>query len=1474
MKKIIRIYQKKWQSKKIFQKRLSYFGMILTGLFFLNFIFKTYTNEIVGAILKEIIQRDSKGLYRLEYEELDLRVVYKELSVKGLRLIPDSTKVAQLVAHDTLKTHNIFEATVTDAFIGVENIPSIYLDRELTVTGIQITNPNFKMVRYTAPKQKTKPKKKSFEIADIQEIVLENLRRFKINFFKIHNASFEVTHYEHTQLLSSYALSNVSITLDDFHLDSLSGAQQSKAFFTEDLDITIKNYSLNLADGIHILRVNEVGVSTGKSELYLDSLSVFPKDNLTAEDSAKGLYDIKVPSLKIQGLNFEKAYFQNHILIENIVLSQPSVKILAKIVQDSLPKINKKEKINQQAFLRSILNYSPSISIRKFHLNKASLDFSMNQKNGIGAIVHDISFVLENFHLDSNNIESRAKHLYSDHVSATVKNHTFNLPDGIHKLKVGEVGISTSKSEVYATNVHVEPKKQSIPELMHQTDVKDFYDLHLPEMRISGIDLWTAYIQSIFNIEKIQITSPNMHFYNREKTQKNKHKKRLKKYTKSLDIINLYPLVSPFFTSLKVEEFTLDSGTFKNTKFGYGEQNDFKIGNTSLSLSNFELNEKAYKNRNKILYADEIEVFIKSHSFDLPDSIHVLQAGDLFLSTSKSIIRLGASNIHPKYQKSFIYGSRYNMAFQEVELSGIDVRRAYFNREYYAKKLRIRKPEIIAELHPKKAPPPMASIQNQAKKEVNKNFQKNLKAFEIQEVVLDSGKLSLVRPETNHIISAEHFEATLKPFRLDSAELRQRNIIPETDSVEFEGKNYSLALPKIQHFLKIKKLGISSSQALIYLDSLKLYPLQKSKNQINILFPELFLRGINVADITSKKRLKGTILEVQKPFFDLRINTPKKSGQKKFRLENLYDLFRNSLENITLSHVKLDSGQFFWSRKFKKQSLKLTNFDLKGSQFLLSGNIKMTNDNFIFAKKWELSAKNIWHQSLKNRTEVENLNLNTGKNNYISAKNLHVFSIQDTSQTVPSKFDFQFPKVEIENFDFYRIYAFKDLILENAILEKPYIKYVQKKETYSTKKFRLDSLNAKILTLLERHLRKIKIRNLNAKELSFDIQQIYPQKIKKYSYDDISLKINNFNPKKSLISSSKVLFSDDITAKIKNYHLSLRDSLHQVKIKEIGFSTRQKQVWIDSLSYFPKYRKYEISKKQKSRTNWIRVDVQRLLFDSLQVNKLVENQAIISKKLELTNFQTEIFTENSQPDPPLSSQKTIHQILTQSKNHLKIDTVYINNGTFSFTTHPKEKVKAGQFFMNHIHGKVINLNSKPNIHVPNMQIEIYSDIMGQGELQVLGIFNLYSPHQTYRLSGNMQEVDLKILNDFLGTIAPLNLKSGKIRNLQFEMLGDAKRTIGKMSMFYNNLKIKVIRKHKFGEALFSFIANTFVLDRNNYKFSLYRKAKMYDEREITESIFTHWIQTLISGVKINLGLKSRKVNNQYKAHETNLLRLQ
>ncbi len=1451
-------------SSTMWRKKFARYSILtMLGLFFLNFLFKTYTNEIVGTILKEIVYRDSKGLYRLEYEDLDLRILKEQLTVNHLRLIPDSAKMAELIQYDTLTAHNIFEASISEAFIGVKNIPNIYLKKELTVTGIKIINPHFKMLRFTAPEITPKTKKEPFEVADIQEIILENLKKFKINFFKMQNASFEVAHYKQNRLLSSYALHNVSVALDDFNLDSLSGTQKSRAFFTEDLDINIKNYALNLADGIHILYVGEVGVSTGKSELYLDSLHVYPKAHLTAEDSAKGLYEIKIPKLKISGLDFEKAYFKNQISIRDITFEKPSVKILAKTNQDSTQK--KDEKIvNKNDLLRSILSYSPSISVNNFHLNQASLDFSMNNKGGAGAVVHDISFVLQNFHLDSTNLESRAKHLYSEHVEATIRNHTFKLPDGIHTLRVGAMGASTLKSEVFAENVHVIPN-QSARDLMRNSKVNDFYNLHLPEMRITGIDLWDAYIYSIFDIEKVQITRPDMHFFNRE--NKLKHtKKSPKKRIKNLDIINLYPLVAPFFKSLKVEHFALDSGTFRNTKFGRGEQKEFKIGNTSLILNYFELNEDAYKNQKKIFYANEIEVFVKSHTFDLPDSIHVLNAGDLFLSTSKSIIRLGASNIESKYKNNTIQGSRYDIAFDQVELSGIDVRDAYFNREYYAKKLLVRNPKITATLHPRSV-----SSEMNPKKNQKPDFQKHLKAFEIEEVILDSGQLNLVQPETNQVISAEHFQAILKPFRLDSMQLRLQNIVPQTDTIEFEGKNYTLALPKIKHFLTIQKLGISSSRELIYLDSLQIKPLQGSENQFTIILPALYLKGIDVAEITTKHRLSALELELKKPFFDLRINTSQNQNEKKFRLENLYDIFRKSLENMTLHQINIDSARLFWSDKTKSQSLDLPLFSLRGQHFQLSETAKMTNENFVFAKKWELEAQNLTHQSPNSILKAQEIRLTTGKNNEILGKNLHVYSAQDTSNIRPSMFDFRFPNLYATNFDVYRIYAHKDLIIEEIQVEKPVINFVQKKDISLTKKFCLDSMNADILNLLQKNLNIIEINLLKAEDLEFDVKQVFPNEIKIFNYAHIWLKINNFKPKKSLISSKKILFSDDITAKILNYDLMLKDNIYKIRTQEIGFSTQNRQLWIDSLSYAPIYDKYEISKNLNQRTSWLGVHISRLVFDSMNIYQLIENQSILSNLLRINGLHTEIFTEDSYPEPTPTLQKTVNQMIMDIKVRVALDTIQFSEGYFRFSTHPQAKPKAGDFFLNDLHGKVLNFSNDKPAQKHKMHAEIHANILGRGRFKMLGSFDLSSPMQSYRLTGDLQEMDMTILNDFLGTIAPIKLKSGKIRSLQFQIVGDKKQAIGTMLMFYNNLKINVIRKHKFGELLFSFIANNFVLDANNYRFPLHRKAKMYDERKPTETIFAHWISTLLSGAKISLGINDKKVAKNYRKHSKALI---
>ena len=138
------------------------------------------------------------------------------------------------------------------------------------------------------------------------------------------------------------------------------------------------------------------------------------------------------------------------------------------------------------------------------------------------------------------------------------------------------------------------------------------------------------------------------------------------------------------------------------------------------------------------------------------------------------------------------------------------------------------------------------------------------------------------------------------------------------------------------------------------------------------------------------------------------------------------------------------------------------------------------------------------------------------------------------------------------------------------------------------------------------------------------------------------------------------------------------------------------------------------------------------------------------------------------------------------------------------------------------------------------------------------------------MQGSVSDFDLVTLNQMLGPVAGVNIRSGYGEKIEFDFLADAKVASGDMRFRYDDLKIDILNKktheaHGLGRGIKTFFANTFVVKKKNSGFAFFvKKGQIFYERDTSRAIFNYWGKALISGAVSSIGInKSDKAAKRY-----------
>jgi hypothetical protein len=284
--------------------------------------FNFYTARLLGEMLMEIVQRETDSLYTISYDDVRFNLFTDKLTLTNFSLSLDSA-----VNHDqgtmaSLDRRNLYEAQIPKLVIFTNRLWEIYFRRALKISGLEIERPAVDV--YSFPTEAT-PATLSFEAGNLYTLITEYLKVFEIAKFDINQGSFNFLKHQQDKQ-SYYTISDLSFSLKNFALDSGRVLDSSKVWFVEEMMLNVKNQKVYLPDSVHVISFEDFIISTEPSEIAFTNVRLQPRTD-TADVQLKNnrlnIYDIYLPALKITGVDFEKAYFENTLSIEGISITHP-----------------------------------------------------------------------------------------------------------------------------------------------------------------------------------------------------------------------------------------------------------------------------------------------------------------------------------------------------------------------------------------------------------------------------------------------------------------------------------------------------------------------------------------------------------------------------------------------------------------------------------------------------------------------------------------------------------------------------------------------------------------------------------------------------------------------------------------------------------------------------------------------------------------------------------------------------------------------------------------------------------------------------------------------------------------------------------------------------------------------------------------------------------------------------------------------
>ncbi len=442
-----------------------------------------YGSQISQDVLNRLFQEKSEGKYSMEYDKLDISILYSRLDIRNFRIRPKLNSDESPID----STQALYYVTIPQLSIDLHSIADIYFQKTLSFQNIEITDPTMKMERFKEGKKK---QSFSLEAGDLYKLIDDYLLEFSLDSLKINNAALGYQSKIPTKELK-VLLDNIFFTLQNFAIDQTS--QNGQFLFSGGFSLHLTNQHFLLSDSLHYSSFERLSLSTAQSKIFVKNLEVKQRNDKTySQKSGLNRYDIDIPEITLEGVNFAEAYENNALLLQKVIIKQPDFNIRQK---------NQAAKGSANDIPNLISHLFNEIDVEQMIIEKANSSFQVDygDQNQAFRFINS-NLLIEGFRLDSNYINNTASTKLFDNISLNSDQNEFVFRDSSHSVSFDQLRFSSVDSTFSFERFSIAPIHTAIGQNRIESNIKS--------LEIKGFDMKSLLMNKKISLKSLTVSDP------------------------------------------------------------------------------------------------------------------------------------------------------------------------------------------------------------------------------------------------------------------------------------------------------------------------------------------------------------------------------------------------------------------------------------------------------------------------------------------------------------------------------------------------------------------------------------------------------------------------------------------------------------------------------------------------------------------------------------------------------------------------------------------------------------------------------------------------------------------------------------------------------------------------------------------------------------------------------------------------------
>lgn len=295
---------------------------------------------------------------------------------------------------------------------------------------------------------------------------------------------------------------------------------------------------------------------------------------------------------------------------------------------------------------------------------------------------------------------------------------------------------------------------------------------------------------------------------------------------------------------------------------------------------------------------------------------------------------------------------------------------------------------------------------------------------------------------------------------------------------------------------------------------------------------------------------------------------------------------------------------------------------------------------------------------------------------------------------------------------------------------------------------------------------------------------------------------------------------------------------------------------VGKVNLLPLYSKAEFALKAPGHTDWTKIQATGVYCTRFDLQKLLQDGILKIDSVSIGGAEISSY-KNRKIDQKKKVKRLFYQSVQELGVPVAIGRIELNHINVEYQEMSKNGLTPGTITFNDLNGVFSGLTNIVNPEQPYYTLQAQGKLLDQAKIHATFRLPVDSLNQHFEVEGGLAAMPMTALNPMIEPLVKVQITSGEITELKFKIEGNSMKSKTDMLFLYGGLKIRVM-KEKDGElktaSFITTLANGLIAKENNPDHRGIRRAVGVAERDIYRSQFNYLWRSLLSGLKISIGL--------------------